>query len=183
MARGTVVCDTRQHAGKHEHKAEWWAAHGVPTVARKLDFGDYMAEGSNVSVDTKRSVDEVASNINGRDHARFIRECERAARAGCRLVVLVENGLGYSNMGDVARWVNGHCARCRLNAANGKGGGCMPLDPHGKCPRHGTRKPIQGARLYKAMGTIERRHGCRFEFCAPEEAARRICELLGVEYD
>ena len=178
-----VYEDTRQQKGKHEHKRSWWAAHGVEVVRRKLDFGDYARDGSNVCVDTKADVDEIAKNINGAAHDRFIRECDRAYNAGYRLVFLVENDLGYTNLGDVVRWTNGHCVKCGENCETNPRGICRPLDPHGKCPRHDKRKPIQGPRLYKAMRTIEARHLVRFEFCPPGEAARRICELLGVEYE
>ena len=173
-----IVIDTRQQAGKHDHKDEWFAAHGIETLRRKLDFGDYMRDGSNLSVDTKRNVDEIAQNINGRNHDRFTRECQRAAEAGCRLVVLVENLHGYTCIEDVRPWVNGHCRAC----VHYRRRTCVPRDPKGKCPRHGTRKPIQGPRLAKAMETMGRRYGVRFEFCHPREAAERICELLGVEY-
>lgn len=57
--------------------------------ATALPFGDYMLEGSNISIDTKQDVQEVAGNI-GRDHARFVRECDRARAEGYRLVILVE---------------------------------------------------------------------------------------------
>lgn len=192
-----VYEDSRQqvHSGdKHAVKHAWFAEHGIELVRTALTpkghaanpavapAGDYCAEGSNVCVDTKASVDEVAGNINGKEHERFIAEIERAASWGYRLVILVENELGYANMGDVLRWTNGHCVRCHKRRVTGKARGCNP-NGKGKCPRHGTRKPIQGARLYKAMDTIERRYGCRFEFCAPEDSARRICELLGVIVD
>ena len=179
----TIYIDTRQHKGKHETKHRWFAEHGVMTKRRKLDFGDYMADGSNRSVDTKASVDEIAQNINGKEHARFRRECERARDAGHRLYILVENGHGYESMGDVVRWTNGHCAACHLRATDKRPDGCKPLDPHGRCPRHGTLKPIQGARLYKAMETMGNRYGVRFLFCAPQDAARIVCELLGVDYE
>ncbi len=182
----TIYEDTRQQVkpvDKHAIKHDWWRAHGVEVLRQKLSFGDYSADGSNVCVDSKANVDEVAKNINGAEHDRFIRECERAAQAGYRLVFLVENDLGYDNLGDVVRWTNGHCVHCGRNMERNATGDCKPLDPHGKCPRHGTRKPIQGPRLYKAMRTIEARYLCSFEFCAPDESARRICELLGVGYD
>ena len=88
--------DTRQQSGKHENKARWWEGHGVEVERAKLDFGDYMAAdgSSNIVVDTKRSIDEVAMDC-GRDHARFVREMERAKAAGCRLVVLIEVGRPY----------------------------------------------------------------------------------------
>lgn len=169
--------DSRQQAGKHELKHGWWGAHGVTITRQKLDFGDYMVEGSNVSVDTKASVAEIAQNINGREHARFKRECQRAAEAGYRLVVLVENTDGYTHPAHVCQWTNTHCTSCRRYRA----GKC---DPHagGQCEKHGTRKPIQGPRLAKAMSTMSARYGVKFMFCAPEDSARIVCDLLGVEY-
>ena len=187
--------DTRQQANKHAVKHEWWDAHGIEVVRASLTLkthsidggiapaGDYCTATSNVCVDTKRNVDEVASNINGREHKRFIAEIKRARENGYRIVVLVENELGYTSVGDVVRWVNGHCEKCGLRARHGEEGGCKPLEPSGKCPRHRTVKPIQGARLHKAMRTIEERYGCEFMFCAPEEAAGKICDLLGVPYE
>lgn len=142
----------------------------------KLDFGDYAAEGSNVSVDTKRSVDEVAQNLV-RDHARFRRECERARDAGWRLVVLIENGT-YSKPSELHSWTPTHCRLCgfKLNRkCNPKSGGI--------CIRHRKRKPAQGAQIARAMKTMSERYGVKFEFCKPADAAMRICELLGVEYD
>lgn len=55
-------------------------------------------------------------------------------------------------------------------------------DARGKCPRHGTRKPIQGPRLYKAMQTMSERYGVEFAFAKPNDSARYICERLGVRY-
>jgi len=77
----TIVEDTRQKVGKHGLKNAWWAAHGVDVVRRKLDFGDYLYGPSNVVVDTKQDLMALAMDL-GRDHARFVRECERAAGAG-----------------------------------------------------------------------------------------------------
>ena len=41
----------------------------------------------------------------------------------------------------------------------------------------------QGPTLAKIMLRLESDYGCRFEFCHPARSARRICELLGVEWD
>lgn len=177
----------QQHHGvdKHARKHRWWAEHGIEVERVRFDgkhppapsFGDYWAEGSNYCVDTKRNVQEVAQNIGGRSHARFKRELVRAQEAGYRLVVLVENTDGYTELAHVNAWTNDHCAKCDLRDF-----ACRPRDPRGKCPRHGTRKPIQGPRLAKAMSTMQERYGVRFEFCRPSESARRICELLGIEW-
>lgn len=178
MAR-EIKIDTRQQAGKHVIKDEWWAAHGVPTTRVKLDFGDYMVDGSNVSIDTKRSISEIAQNINGRNHDRFKRECLRARDAGYRLVILVENRDGVSTLSEAAKWTNDHCRMCGTK----RNGRCDPRDPKGMCERHKTRKPIQGPRLARAMQTMGERYGVQFMFCDPRDSARIICELLGVSYE
>lgn len=176
---GVLRIDTRQQAGKHELKNEWWALHGVSTVRCKLDFGDYTVDGSNISIDTKRNIDEIAKNINGRNHDRFKRECQRAAAAGYRLIILIENRDGITDLESLKEWTNGHCVMC----SHSRMGKCDPLDTSTKCGKHGTRKPIQGKRLALAMSTMSERYGVRFMFCNPHDSARVICELLGVRYD
>ena len=178
-AKQTIYCDTRQQKGKHEHKMQWWADHSVHTRVKTLKTGDYATDLSNILVDTKRNVAEVAQNINGRQHARFKRECQRAQADGQRLYVLVENTNGYRSITDVCAWENDHCTHCKLRKQHI----CEPRNPHGKCMKHRTVKPIQGPRLAKAMATMEERYGVRFKFCRPQDAALTICELLGVDYD
>lgn len=173
-----IKVDTRQHHGKHDIKNEWWASHKVSTISIKLDFGDYQTDGSNISIDTKRNIAEIAQNINGKNHDRFKREILRAREAGYRLIILVENREGVTCLDDLKGWMNDHCAKCGTR----KKTSCIPYDSQ-KCPRHGTRKPIQGNRLAKAMSTMSERYGVRFEFCNPHDAARIICELLGVKYE
>lgn len=174
--------DTRQQndyrGDKHAKKHEWWAAHGVKVVRKTLKFGDYSTIGSNIVVDTKRNIEEIAQNIS-RDHRRFANECKEARDAGYRLIVLIEQRNGYKKLADVARWTNTHCVRCQIRAR----GGCNPHVLKGKCERHGTRRPIQGVQLYKAMQTMTERYGVRFVVCKPTESARMICEYLGVEHD
>lgn len=171
----TIYEDTRQKLGKHEGKRKWFAAHGVEVERRALATGDYeRADGqSNVLVDTKRSLDEVAMDV-GRDHARFVRELDRARDAGCRLVVLIECGAPYKELGDVARWYPMPCRRCER-----RGHMCEPRS-QGRCARF-KRKPMQGPTLLSIMRALEERHGCRFEIVHPAHAAARICELLGIE--
>ena len=169
----TLYCDTRQQVGKHTAKERWWAEHGVPTIRSTLPFGDYARDGSNVCIDTKRSVDEIAQNV-GREHERFIRECKRARDAGWRLVVLIEDGR-YIDRRKLGSWTNTHCVKCPQRYKRF----CEPKRP-GKCGRHGTRKPMQGPQLLKALRTIEERYGVFFEFVKPQDSARRICELLGL---
>ena len=170
-----ILEDTRQQKGKHEKKHEWWRAHGVAFSERDraLPFGDYMREGSNVSVDTKKDIAELSANV-GREHGRFRRECDAAAAAGWRLVVLVETSEAWA-VSDLERWVHPTCRRCDFSRC----GHCDPLVA-GICDMWGKRqRPVQGPRFAGILRGLERRHGVRFEFCEPHDSARRICELLG----
>lgn len=134
-----------------------------------------MTDGSNVSIDTKQDLQEVAGNV-GRDHARFVREIERANAAGYRLVILVEQG-GVTSIDDAARWVNRVCRACDRRRM----GYCNPT--HGMKCAVKRFKPMTGPTLARIMERLEERHGVRFEFCDKRSTARRICELLGVNYN
>ena len=167
--------DSRQKLGKHENKRRWFEAHGVEVERRALSTGDYeRADGlSNILIDTKRSLDEVAMDV-GRDHARFVRELDRARDAGCRLVVLIEVGAPYKELADVARWYPQPCRKCPHRS-----GRCEPRS-QGRCQRF-KRKPMQGPTLLSIMRTLAEKHGCIFEIVHPARSAARICELLGIE--
>ena len=143
--------DSRQQAGKHELKHSYFSSMNIGVVRCKLPFGDY-APVPPVSVDTKASMDEIAANICGKEHKRFINECKAARAAGCQLIILVENEVGISDLSKVRLWKNPRSV----------------YSPN--C--------VQGPRLQKAMQTISERYGVRFEFCAPEEAGQRVVELI-----
>lgn len=146
-----IIEDTRQQSGKHGIKHNWFMSHGISLVRSKLPFGDY-APVPKVSIDTKRDMDEIAGNICGREHKRFINECKAARDAGCKLIILVENELGISDISQVHTWENPRSVYSD---------GC-----------------VQGSRLQKAMETIQERYGVAFMFCSPEESAQRITELI-----
>ena len=150
----TLIEDSRQQTGKHDIKHLSFKNAGVEVVRCKLPWGDYALPPS-ISVDTKANMDEIAANICGKEHTRFINECKAAKAAGCQLVILVENDLGISCLSEVHNWINPR----------------VVYSPN--C--------VQGPRLQKAMETISERYGVRFEFCTPEEAGSRIVELLSNE--
>lgn len=63
-----------------------------------------MLDGGAISIDTKRSVDELASNmLNRNDHARFLREAKRATDSGVKLIVLLETSK-YKAIPDLREW-------------------------------------------------------------------------------
>ena len=188
MRRVVIIEDDRQHSGKHGHKHEVWDALGVPYISRdemiKLDFGDYMRGfddgtldlSANVSVDTKRGLSEVSTNL-GSKHDVFKREVKRANDKGYLLVVLIETDEAKT-IDDVRAWVNTHCEHCGHYFRKE----CDPREHGGVCLRHGTKKPLQGETIAKQMKTMQLNRSVRFEFATPDESAKRICELLGVEY-
>lgn len=167
-----IKVDTRQQTGKHAEKHAWLISHGIDLIREKLDEGDYQTEGSNVTVDTKQHMDELAANLT-RDHARFARECDRARNRGYRLIVLVEEDI------DPWTWTNSRCRECSLRVRLC----CHPRQRGEACARYGTAKPAQGNMLTKTMKTMTKDHGAVFDFCSKSETGRRICELLGVDYD
>ena len=144
--------DTRQQANKHRLKHEYWSSHGIEIVRTKLLVGDYMVFGGTICVDTKMSVEEIAQNIGGREHARFREECKLAKRIGATLIVLVENTEGFRSVEDVTAWVNPNINK--------------------------TSRSIEGPRLAKAMRTMSERYGVQFLFCTPEESGGMVLELL-----
>ena len=99
-----IVVDTReQNTPKAKRRLK---AFGVPVERATLSYGDYCwnadidgAPIHNISkairppavIERKMSLDELASNFT-RSRARFQREMERAAEAGAKVYLLVENG-------------------------------------------------------------------------------------------
>ena len=147
--------DTRQQAGKHNIKHAYFEDNKIGVVRCKLPFGDY-APVPPVSIDTKANMDEIAANICGKAHKRFINECKAARNAGCKLIFLIENDLGISDVSQVHTWINPH----------------VIYSP--TC--------VQGPQLQKAMETISERYGVTFLFCTPTESGQRITEILS-NYD
>lgn len=146
-----IIEDTRQQEGKHELKNDYFKCSSIKVVRCKLPVGDY-ALFPKVSIDTKKDMDEIAANISGAQHVRFREECKLAQSMGCKLIILVENMLGIKSIEDVERWENPRRLR--------------------------NPKSIDGARLRKAMNTMNERYGVEFMFCEPSEAGQIIERIL-----
>ena len=145
-----LVEDTRQQTGKHEAKHKTFSEMGVEVLRSKLAFGDYCLPPS-IAVDTKASIMEIAGNLCGsqKETARVREEMKLARACGAVLIFLVEVGK-YK----------------------------QPADLIGESFRLKSGKVVEGIQLYRAMETCAARYGCRFEFCPPSEAGRRVMELL-----
>ena len=152
-----IIEDTRQQEDKHNIKHKWFENNDISLIRCKLPFGDY-ANPPRVAVDTKKGLAEIANNICGAksEHQRFKRECVNARDAGCKLVFLIENDDGISDINQVHLWKNPR----------------TPFNPN--C--------VQGSRLEKAMKTMSERYGCIFLFCTYAETGKKIMEILN-EYE
>ena len=86
----TILEDTRQQRGKHKKKHEFFQAFGTEVVRCKIPFGDY-APVPPVSIDTKASMDEIAGNIGGKEHRRFIDECKASEKSYTTVNIIFNN--------------------------------------------------------------------------------------------
>ena len=152
--------DTRNQLKKHELKRSYFEERGWTIERTKLFVGDYMLPGGLVSIDTKKDIYELASNMR-QQHDRFRRECERAQEAGYELVVLVENDDGVWDLDALVDWIE-------------------PMDHYMMRKRKsgGNAKRITGTSLYKSCKTMSRKYGVKFAFCPPATAGYVVLTIL-----
>lgn len=149
----TIQIDTREHKFELARVQRQIERRGVKTFLQKLDVGDYMnVDNPKLIIDRKQDLQEVISNIT-HQHSRFQRELIRAMKSDVQLILLIEHGQDIQSLEDVWFWENP-----RLE----------------KSP-----KATTGEKLYKAMVTMQKEYGIRYEFCTKRETGKRIVELLG----
>lgn len=137
---------------------------------KKMDFlGTY-----DVSVDTKKDMQEIVGNICGKAHPRFRDECILAQNNGIKLYVLVENTDKVHSIDDVFRWKNPRLHRYNKIAYMHNAGKWLNT----ALPK---AKPTSGETLAKAMLTMQLKYGVEFVFCRPEDAGAKVIELLQEE--
>ena len=171
----TLLEDTRQQANKHILKDKYFESVGIKVVRSKLPVGDYsLMQNMSVVVDSKNSVDELVSDICGKQHERFRNELILAQENDIKLIILVENRGGYLDknctiynptiydLGSLHNWNNPRAFITR---------GGKQVYP----------TATKGIVLQKACMTMHLKYGVEFEFCRPDQSGERILELLGVK--
>lgn len=149
----TIQIDSREKARAIQKILAEFDKQGMKHFVSKLHTGDYMnLDNPRVIIDRKQSLQEVAGNVC-QDHARFVRELERAMEFGIHLIFLVEHGGAIKTLEDVQNWNNP-----RLKAS-----------PYA----------VTGKRLYKIMLTMQEKYGIEWRFCDKRVTGKRIIELLG----
>ena len=148
-----LIVDTREKPRAIVRIMKDFEAEGVEVIRRALPFGDYLnPDCPGIVIDRKRNLLETAANMVGPDRARFLREVDRANRAGCRLIVLVEHSNRVKRLEDVIKWNNP-----RLKVS--------PL-------------AVDGPRLFRIMHATAGRYGFEWAFCDKAHTGRMIMEML-----
>ncbi len=136
----------------------------------KLPVGDYTRiDKMTTCIDTKQNLQEVVNNICGKEHERFRSECLRAKNNGIKLIVLVEEKY-ISSIDSIAYW---HNPRLDIYTSKYINGERVRVQKYPKA--------TTGETLAKAMRTMEQKYGVEFMFCDPNDAGKKILELLEVE--
>ena len=114
-------------------------------------------------------------NLYVKRHGFFHRGIVRAKNYGVKLYILVDNKDGVADIDSLFRWVN---PRRKIYVGTNE---VTSWTKNGN-PRY---KKVQkypncmmGEQLAKACITMEKKYGCTFLFCRPEEAAPKIIKLL-----
>ena len=192
-----IIEDKGQKEGLHILKNRYFKSHDIEVLRAPLPVGDYIIATDkvadvihrksarkmelkkmdflgtyDVSVDTKKDMQEIVGNICGKAHPRFRDECILAQNNGIKLYVLVENTDGVKCVQDVFKWQNPRLHRYNKIAFMHSQGKWLnkPL------PK---AKPTSGETLAKAMFTMQLKYGVEFVFCRPEDAGAKVIELLG----
>ena len=182
---------------KHKLKNLYWQKNGIDVIRMTLPVGDYIKEKEkvmdviarkkmrgiapkkmdfigtyDVCVDSKFDIQELISDICGKQHDRFRDECILAQNNGIKLYILVENKKAaitkdiwnptIRDLSELHTWKNPRLFIRR----SGK-----QLYP----------SATRGITLQKACYTMQKKYGCRFVFTTPEESGAKIIELLGGE--
>ena len=191
-----ILEDQAQKMDKHKLKNLYWQKNGIEVIRMPLPVGDYIIGNEkvmdviarkkvrgiapkkmdflgtyDVCVDSKFDIQELISDICGKQHDRFRDECILAQNNGIKLYILVENKGGQikgskivnptiRRLEDLHSWVNPR--RCIYRSGK-------QLYP----------SATRGVSLMKACMTLEKRYGVIFKFCEPEESGKTIIELLG----
>ena len=147
-----IVVDTREKPRAIVRIMKTFEAEGVEVIRRALPFGDYLdPDRPGIVIDRKQNLNEVALNLV-QDRARFLREVDRANRAGWQLIVMVEHSNRIRSLEDVIRWNNP-----RLKVS--------PL-------------AVDGPRLFRIMHAMGNRYGFSWAFCDKVHTGQKIIEIL-----
>lgn len=150
-----LLIDSREHPKAIRSILKYFDSIGLTHETTKLLIGDYMDfNRPQIVVDRKQNIAELAKNCTS-DHERFRRELERAKKAGCTLVVLVEQ----NRYRDRDEWIRVGTIEDLM----------LWESPH---------TTIRGEKVYRVLRSWMARYPLRVEFCDKRSTGRRIYEII-----
>lgn len=154
----------------HQLKEQYFIEQGHKVVHSKMLAGDYcIPSNGSVVVDSKQNLQEVYNDLI-QDHERFRREADLCVEAGIKLYILIEEP-NITCLADVKKWDNPRYKRW-LKVSNAHKYGKML---NVKIP---AKPPVNNITLMKIMSSFASKHGVEWVFAKPEEAGKRIVEIL-----
>ena len=191
-----LIEDKAQKEGLHNIKNSFWKSQGIEVVRYPLPVGDYILMNDkvkdaierkekrsipvkkmdfigtyNVCVDSKFGIQELISDICGKQHERFRDECILAQNNGVKLYILVEDDGGYC---DKKQTIYNKPVTCIEDLFSWK-------NPRLFIWSGGKQKypaATKGATLAKACLTIQNKYGTEFVFCKSKDSGKEIVRLL-----
>lgn len=206
-----LIEDKAQQEGKHCIKNSYWSSNGIEVIRLPLPVGDYILVNEKVQdvldrkakrgievkkmdflgtydvcVDTKKDIEELISDIIGKQHARFRDECIFAQNNNIKLYILIENmgqEIGHTGiynktitaLNELCSWKNPRLFIMK-NSDEIIGTYKNGRPEYRKVQKY--PKATKGEQLMKACMTMEAKYGVKFLFCRPKEAGERILNLL-----
>ena len=89
----TIIVDSRE---QDPHCENWFKQNGIPTIRRKLEYGDYSAMlgeqtlENDIFIERKMGLNEICGNFTT-NRERFDREFTKAKAIGAKPFLLIEN--------------------------------------------------------------------------------------------
>lgn len=183
--------DVAQKANKHENKRRYFEENRIECIRIPLPVGDYILSNEKVEdvlkrkekrgipikkmdllgtydvcVDTKFSCGELYSDLI-QQHARFHDEVHLAMNNNIRLVILVENADGITDVESFIKWKNPRMIQYYKARKKALASGQKEPKP-----------PASNVQLIKIMHSMHRDYGVEFCWCKPQDAGKCVLKIL-----
>lgn len=151
-----LLIDTREKPKKITGIVDYFDSLQIPHESTKLLFGDYMDwNRPGIVVDRKHNIAELAKNCTI-ESARFVRELERAKKAGARLVILVEQNRYKTEAGE---WISIQQLSDLIYWSS-------------------KNTTIRGEKVFRVLMSWINRYNLSVEFCNKAQTGQRIYEII-----
>ena len=102
-----IYIDSREK--KNQHIVKYFDKNNIPYAIKKLDVCDYSSSKSDVLIERKQNLSELAGNVTKENGRRFKAEFDRVP-IGKKVYVLVEENIG--GLEDVVNWQGKYTHLC-----------------------------------------------------------------------